>query len=634
MDTHDDNNEVRDKFQQQLILKKLELQLQLEEHRISEETKFEIEKHKISEKTKREIEKHKIIEETKFEIEKQKLIQQLQLHKKNAQEEIQQYKLELEFGSSSIKRSGILLWFHDDFYKYYVSGHLYSFSAIDLFKNDNDLNDNILTHIQCYLHECSSNSQLNEIFIQQAFNKMMVKLLKEINCNTILKYLSTSSQGYLQEQFRPACTFIYKNVNINMNEQHHFLEDFVVFLGDLKTPDVSLTDTSAIGQVLQYLKVLLDVQKRRKIYGFLCNYKEIKFFYIENKDNNYCYKYYESEQLKLFSNLSETSFIGDKSRKTIKHSRNLCINKDTWKVFIRFLTMNCDFYEYTHLDIDPYDNLLCNEYMITKRLGYGFTSKVYLLKQIKCEHQTENLKKYVMKISKNSSYKQYFLNEFQIIQKLKQSNNLDKFNLYFQDILSTLSSSDKYLVYEKELQCIKSLSLEQSKQVIDVLHYLYKSRIIHRDIRPENIMLDNYNKHIKLIDFAFAIAYDLDGKAGSIEIIGTTIYASCKFLDFISKLLIGIYLPYYEYERSYDLTCALNIIMSMTNVDIKRKISSIEIIPNIQEKQLKILQLWQNTQRKNKHYSNLLNLIKKLDESYESSTFDVLKDKIEQLFDK
>ncbi|CAF4021291.1 unnamed protein product, partial [Rotaria sp. Silwood1] len=192
----------------------------------------------------------------------------------------------------------------------------------------------------------------------------------------------------------------------------------------------------------------------------------------------------------------------------------------------------------------------------------------------------------------------------------------------------------KYLVYEKELQCIKSLSLEQSKQVIDVLHYLYKSRIIHRDIRPENIMLDNYNKHIKLIDFAFAIAYDLDGKAGSIEIIGTTIYASCKFLDFISKLLIGIYLPYYEYERSYDLTCALNIIMSMTNVDIKRKISSIEIIPNIQEKQLKILQLWQNTQRKNKHYSNLLNLIKKLDESYESSTFDVLKDKIEQLFDK
>ncbi|CAF1497635.1 unnamed protein product, partial [Rotaria sordida] len=166
----------------------------------------------------------------------------------------------------------------------------------------------------------------------------------------------------------------------------------------------------------------------------------------------------------------------------------------------------------------------------------------------------------------------------------------------------------KYLVYKKELQCIKSLSLEQSKQIIDVLHYLYKSRIIHRDIRPENIMLDNYNKHIKLIDFGFAIAYDLDDKTGSLQIIGTTIYASCKFLDFISKFLIDSYVPYYEYERSFDLTCALNIIMSMTNIDIKQKISSIEILPNIEEKQLKILQLWQNIQRTNKYYSNLLNL--------------------------
>ncbi|CAF4571424.1 unnamed protein product [Rotaria sp. Silwood2] len=450
MDTHDDNKKVRDKFQQQLILKKLEFQFELEKLKITEEAKRQ------TEQTKYEIEKHKIIEETKYEIEKQKLIQQVQLQEINAQLAIERYKLELEFGSSSIKTSDILLWFHDDFYKYYVSGHLYSFNANDLFKNHNDLNDNILTHIQCYLDECSSNSQLNKIFIQQAFDKMMVKLLKEINPNTILKYLNTSYQDYLQKQFHPACTFIYKNVNLNIKEQYHLLSDFVVFLGDLKTPNVSLTDTSAIGQVLQYLKVLLDVQKRRKIYGFLCNYKEIKFFYVENKDNKDCYKYYESEQLKMFSNLSETSFIDDMSRKTIKHSRNLCINKDTWKVFITFLTMNFDFYEYTHLNIDPYDNLLCNEYMITKRLG-------------------------------------------------------------------------KYLAFEKELQRIESLSLKQSKQVIDVLHYLYKSCIIHRDICPENIMLDNYNfrkgnKHIKLVDFGSAISYDMNDMFTTIPMAGTVAY--------------------------------------------------------------------------------------------------------------
>ncbi|CAF1531015.1 unnamed protein product, partial [Rotaria sordida] len=194
MDIHDDNEEVRDQFQQQLILKKLEFQFELEKLKITEQTKYEIEKYKIIEETKYEIEKHKITEETKCGIEKQKLIQQVELAKINAQQEIERYKLELEFGSSSNKTSGILLASHDDFYKYYVSGHLYSFIANDLFKNHNDLNDNILKHIQCYLDKCSSNSQLNEKFIQQEFDKMMVKLLKEINRNTILQYLNTSSQ--------------------------------------------------------------------------------------------------------------------------------------------------------------------------------------------------------------------------------------------------------------------------------------------------------------------------------------------------------------------------------------------------------------------------------------------------------
>ncbi|CAF4394727.1 unnamed protein product, partial [Rotaria sp. Silwood2] len=59
----------------------------------------------------------------------------------------------------------------------------------------------------------------------------------------------------------------------------------------------------------------------------------------------------------------------------------------------------------------------------------------------------------------------------------------------------------KYLFYEKDLQCIESLSLIQSKQLIDIIHYLYDCRVIHRDSNP-----------IKLIDFGFAFAFNMDNK--------------------------------------------------------------------------------------------------------------------------
>ncbi|CAF4841275.1 unnamed protein product [Rotaria sp. Silwood1] len=97
--------------------------------------------------------------------------------------------------------------------------------------------------------------------------------------------------------------------------------------------------------------------------------------------------------------------------------------------------------------------------------------------------------------------------------------------------------------------------------------------------------------------------------------------------DFCSKLITGVYLPYYEYEQTFDLQCALSIIISMNNIDIKEKIYSIEILTDIHKRQLKILEVWKDTLRDNQHYSNLLNLINNFDEK---SAFEILKDQIEQ----
>ncbi|CAM4968178.1 unnamed protein product [Rotaria socialis] len=365
----------------------------------------------------------------------------------------------------------------------------------------------------------------------------------------------------------------------------------------------------------------------------------------------------------MFTYLSETLSSIDMS--TTENTRKLGVNEDTWKIITNFLTMDTDFYQYKRLNIDPNDDLLGDRYTITKKLGSGVSSIVYFLKQNEDNHSVEDSPCHVMKILKQSEYSKCFRKEVIIAKRLKRFNDLNKFHLFFQDILHPMSS-DKYLFYEKELQCIESLSLIQSKQLIDIVHYLYDCGVIHRDIYPRNLMLDRDSNHIKLIDFGFAIAVNIDNKGGSIDIIGSLTYASESFLDFYLKLLNRHQFPYYFYETAFDLICALHIIMAMNNADIKRSINAIHILQDVKERVLKSSQLWKDTKRTNTHYSNLFTLIEKLDDSWypfcrlektddsddeiddsdqelisdiskmqsdQSAIFDVIKYELEKLFD-
>ncbi len=57
-------------------------------------------------------------------------------------------------------------------------------------------------------------------------------------------------------------------------------------------------------------------------------------------------------------------------------------------------------------------------------------------------------------------------------------------------------------------QTDKSLSLENfldlALQLADILHYLYQNRVIHKDIKPANILINPNSKQIKLIDFSIS----------------------------------------------------------------------------------------------------------------------------------
>lgn len=66
------------------------------------------------------------------------------------------------------------------------------------------------------------------------------------------------------------------------------------------------------------------------------------------------------------------------------------------------------------------------------------------------------------------------------------------------------------------------------KQIIEGFKYLYGKKIMHRDVKPENILL--HNNVIKLADFGFAKNIKECAKAEEHTIVGTVYYMSPEIL--------------------------------------------------------------------------------------------------------
>ena len=171
--------------------------------------------------------------------------------------------------------------------------------------------------------------------------------------------------------------------------------------------------------------------------------------------------------------------------------------------------------------------IIGNEYYILKDIGNGGTSKIYLLKSMKTE------KNYVAKIY-NSNSKSYE-NEVEILKKISLLNtpNIIRLISYGEEEIKVDNDSEpenkQYIKNNKEINEQKAIYF--FKEIIKAVQQCHNNDICHRDLKLENILLDENNLPV-LCDFWYsALIEGVDGQIKFTEFIGTKNYIPPEIIE-------------------------------------------------------------------------------------------------------
>ena len=193
---------------------------------------------------------------------------------------------------------------------------------------------------------------------------------------------------------------------------------------------------------------------------------------------------------------------------------------------------------------DPLINkIIFNKYTIIQKIGKGSFGNIYLSK----DNYTNNF--YAIKIeNKNLGYN-FLQNEADILLYLncpktpavKSFGYTSNYNVLIMELLGkSLEDIFENILQKKKmsLRCVCNLGY----QMLEILEFIHKKNIIHRDIKPDNFLMSNGdNKYLYLLDFGLAKKYRESDNSPHFPLIvgkkltGTARYASVNALNGVTQ---------------------------------------------------------------------------------------------------
>ncbi len=182
------------------------------------------------------------------------------------------------------------------------------------------------------------------------------------------------------------------------------------------------------------------------------------------------------------------------------------------------------------MDIERLAGTKLGSYEIESLLGRGGMSVVYKARQVNLDRPVA-LKILPPTLSSDASFVKRFKREARAVAKLSHSNIIQIFDITEDKDLHFFSMEyvegktlDKVLEEKGKLEPGEAVKI--ISQAARALEHAHRSNIIHRDVKPSNIILDNYG-NVKVMDFGLARAADDRSKVTqSGTLIGTLGYMS------------------------------------------------------------------------------------------------------------
>ncbi|KAK8839441.1 hypothetical protein M9Y10_031794 [Tritrichomonas musculus] len=159
-------------------------------------------------------------------------------------------------------------------------------------------------------------------------------------------------------------------------------------------------------------------------------------------------------------------------------------------------------------------------YEYIKTIGNGASSKVFLCKSEKYNHL------FAIKCVENNTLKSSEYNALASLNHPYIIKLYKSFQDHDLDFLVMEYCPNDTLKHKKKLDYNKFVYY--AKQILEALSYCHSQKIAHRDIKPDNIFLDNYD-HVKLADFGLSKYFEPNKTSN--EKCGSLMYSSPEMIN-------------------------------------------------------------------------------------------------------